>query len=210
MSMLFRSLAALLMTSACAGLQAQTEESTGLRAPVADTVWPRWQGRMLVSTTQAPWWRPQLTDEREGTHLRLESLSLLGDYYFQRSVTGLRGPGGFRATSGLIFGTASSRVLSGLGQVAASAGPPAPPAGSGWAGTLPEASPATVPYLGLGYTSLSARRGWGFSADIGLVALSPGSAVKLGRVFSGAQPLDDMLREMRLSPLINLGVSYAF
>jgi hypothetical protein len=62
----------------------------------------------------------------------------------------------------------------------------------------------------LGYTGLSSKGGWGFSADVGVMALSPGSSVKLGRVFSGNQSLDDLLREMRLSPLVQVGVSYSF
>jgi hypothetical protein len=61
----------------------------------------------------------------------------------------------------------------------------------------------------VGYTSLYGKSGWGFSADFGLMALSPGSAVKLGRVLGG-QSLDDVLRDMRLSPLVQLGVSYSF
>ncbi|MFG5407861.1 hypothetical protein ABXN37_06800 [Piscinibacter sakaiensis] len=67
-----------------------------------------------------------------------------------------------------------------------------------------------MPYLGLGYSAQPARGGWGFSADIGLVAQAPGAVVRLGRVFNGSQTLDDMLREMRLSPLLNVGVSYSF
>jgi len=66
-----------------------------------------------------------------------------------------------------------------------------------------------VPYFGFGYTGLPSKAGWGFSADLGVMALNPGSAVKLGRVFGG-QNLDDVLRDMRLSPLVQLGVSYSF
>jgi hypothetical protein len=210
MPMLYRSLAALLLTGACTGLQAQTEGFSGLRVPGADSVWPRWQGRIQVTTATSPWWRPHLSDERDGAGQRLESLSLLGDYFFLQRTPGLSGQDGFRATSGLIFGAATSRALSGMAQASAAGSRNGLAVGSSWSAGAAEPSPATVPYLGLGYTSVSTRSGWGFSADIGLVARSPGSAVKLGRVFSGTQPLDDMLREMRLSPLFNLGVSYSF
>ena len=64
---------------------------------------------------------------------------------------------------------------------------------------------ATLPYLGFGYTGLSARSGWSFSADLGLVAQTPGG-IKVIR----SQSLDDAVREMRLAPLLQLGVSYAF
>ena len=40
-------------------------------------------------------------------------------------------------------------------------------------GRTPHSSHFALPYLGLGYTSLSARDGWGFSADIGLGGLPP-------------------------------------
>jgi len=65
---------------------------------------------------------------------------------------------------------------------------------------------ATLPYLGIGYTGLSPRNGWGFSADLGLVAKNPGNALRAG----GGQSLDEMIRDMRMTPLLQLGVSYAF
>ena len=71
-----------------------------------------------------------------------------------------------------------------------------------------DVSTDSAAYMGLGYSSLRTRGGWGFSADVGVMALSPSSVVKLGR--SGTQSLDDVLREMRLSPLLHLGVSYSF
>ena len=43
-----------------------------------------------------------------------------------------------------------------------------------------------------------------------MVSLSPGTAVKLGKVFTGNQALDDTVRDMRWSPVLQLGVSYSF
>ena len=68
----------------------------------------------------------------------------------------------------------------------------------------------SLPYFGLGYTGLSPSGGWSFSTDLGLVSLRPGGAIKLGRVFTGAQNLDDTLRDMHWSPMLQLGVSYSF
>ena len=65
---------------------------------------------------------------------------------------------------------------------------------------------ATLPYLGLGYTGLSLRGGWSFSADLGLVARTPGNVVKFGR----SQSLDDTVRELRLELVLQFGVSYSF
>lgn len=164
--------------------------------------WPQWQGRLSLSTSG-----PALGNNG----LDLSSLSLMGDYYFAGPALGSQSAGGFRATSGLIVGARSSSALAGntsslagrafsfdhratwvslLAAVDAPAGPEL----------------ATLPYVGVGYTGLSNKGGWGFSADVGLVALSPRSAVKLG----GGQSLDEVLRDMRLSPLVQLGVSYSF
>lgn len=211
MPMPCRSLVALLLAGApwVAGAQVSTD-ALGLKVPDADAAWPRWQGRVQALGSTA-WWRASPVDGHDAAGLRLESLSLLGDYYFLRNSPGLRSRGGFRATSGLIIGTPTNRVLSGYGQSQGGQGLSARALAAGSTGSADTtAGGATVPYLGIGYSSASDRGGWGFSADVGLVARSPGSAVKLGRVFSGNQPLDDLLREMRLSPLFNVGVSYSF
>lgn len=73
----------------------------------------------------------------------------------------------------------------------------------------------SVPYVGVGYTSVGDLRGswassWRFSADLGVMALSPASATRLNRVVGGQQTLDDALRDMRLAPLLQVGVSYTF
>jgi hypothetical protein len=34
--------------------------------------------------------------------------------------------------------------------------------------------------------------------------------VRFGRVFNGSQSLDDVVRDMRLAPVVQLGVSYSF
>ena len=75
--------------------------------------------------------------------------------------------------------------------------------------TDPQESGA-APYMGVGYTGLYGRSGWGFSADFGLVGTQTDSRVKLGRSVTGYQNPDEALREMRLSPLLQLGVSYSF
>ena len=62
-----------------------------------------------------------------------------------------------------------------------------------------------MPYLGVGYTGLKPHGGWRYNADLGLVAQSPG-----GMRLIGTQSLDDTIRELRLAPLVQLGVSYSF
>ncbi len=163
--------------------------------------WARWQGRLSLGTA-APVWRPGIESTKLG------SASLMGDYYFGRSLVGPGSAGGFRATSGLIFGPRSSLTTGQPGLAAGNAFS----IGSRLFGqsTMPYTSDtsgdsATLPYLGLGYTNLAARSGWSFSADLGLVAQTPGG-IRLIR----SQTLDDAVHEMRIAPLLQLGVSYAF
>jgi hypothetical protein len=76
---------------------------------------------------------------------------------------------------------------------------------------------ASAPYLGVGWHDTPAvRRGsssggaWAFNADFGLMALAPRSTVRFGRNSGGPLTLDDMARDLRLTPLLQLGVSYSF
>jgi hypothetical protein len=138
----------------------------------------------------------------------------MGDYYFSRSLVGRPDAGGFRATSGVILGprtqlwagqptSAQQGLMFSVDRRVFGQAPLL-------AATEALTETATLPYLGLGYTGLSPRGRWSFSADLGMVALYPGNAVKFGRVFSGAQSLDELVREMRLAPMLQLGVSYSF
>ena len=119
-------------------------------------------------------------------------LRLLGDHY-------LTGPGfgGGRVTGGL-------RVSGGL---AVDAWPP----GLRQTEVLgPVSGAAVLPYIGLGYSSLSARAGWGFAADIGLGGLRPGVPVRFGIGGRAGGAVEQLLDELRLAPVLQLGVSYAF
>jgi hypothetical protein len=177
-----------------------------------DDPWPRWQGRIMLSTT--PVWGNGL-ERRDPGNPVAGSLSLMSDYYLTEPAAGPKHAGGFRATSGVVIGPRSQ----------AWAGPlPGAPSGSAFSasrrvfGQSPTTLPGdaagidtpTLPYVGVGYTGLSPRGGWSFSADLGVFSLSPSSAVKLGRVLGGSQSLDDTLRDMRWSPVLQLGVSYSF
>jgi hypothetical protein len=66
---------------------------------------------------------------------------------------------------------------------------------------------AAVPYIGIGWSGVSVRGGWGVSADLGVAGRSGGSG---GLRVNSNQPLDDLLRELRIAPMVQLGVSYAF
>jgi len=192
--------------------RAQDGDGLNVRETGVASPWSRWHGRVALSVAE-PAFR-SLGSASSG--LKLRSLSVMGDYYF--SASGIGAPGnGFRATSGVMIGNRASWSLAdgaalGAGGRSFSLERRDRLSLSGAALPLTEAAAETsaVPYVGLGYTGAWARSGWGFSADLGLMALNPGSAVKLGRVLGGTQSLDDMLRELRLSPVLQLGVSYSF
>lgn len=165
-----------------------------LETGVAGPGWSQFQGRLSLGTAS-----PSLRVEAPGfdtTSLKLSSLSLMADYYLITPPS-QAGAGGLRATSGVLFGSRSAPWSSPGGGGAfsidrRSLGAPAEP------GT----DAGTVPYLGIGYTGLSLKGGWGFSADLGV------TAGRFGRNLG--QSLDDQVRELRLAPVLQLGVSYSF
>jgi hypothetical protein len=190
------------------------------------TTAPRWQGRILLGTAASNSLLGNAGSSAEKSLLApngsaVRSVSVMGDYYFGShalgrsagsAAVGLIG-GGFRATSGLLVGprSASYASLGAVGLTTNSRKFSVDLRSASWPLADQAASEANaVPYLGLGYTGVSVKGGWGFSADVGVMALNPSSAVKLGRVLGGGQSLDDALREMRVSPVLQLGVSYSF
>jgi hypothetical protein len=179
--------------------------------PHTDTLpWSRWQARLALGSP-APLWRAGLDGDRAAWGAG--SATLMGDYYFSRSLAAGGIASGFRATSGLIVGprtalwTARPTGLPSSGLLSVDRRLFEPP--TGLAG-IDAPDTTALPYVGVGYSGLSLRGGWSVSADLGLVALAPGHAVKLGRVLGGTQGLDELLRDLRLSPVIQLGVSYSF
>ena len=164
---------------------------------------PRLQTRIGLNTAAA------LTDGGN-TSWQQQAGVVLGDYYFSRARLG-QGQinSGFRATSGVLLG---QRSLA-LGTPAFSSGP-----GLGLTtlrqprvampGLEVAAEPwSAVPYVGIGWSGASLRGGWGVSADFGFAGHSYGSG---GLRITGSQSLDDLLRELRITPMVQVGVSYAF
>lgn len=167
--------------------------------------WNRVQGRVVFSSPLRA-----DTPTADGA-ARSGSVTLMGDYYLratpslnQLALTGLR------ATSGVTFGQRSPLW-----------GMPSSPAGAyadlrrGNAYDSQNynySDHGTTPYLGIGYTGGGSTRSnsWGFSADLGVMSLAPGNIRGLGKVFNGSQNLDDVVRDLRLSPVLQFGFSYAF
>jgi len=167
----------------------------GLQSQFDSQAWEGLKGRLTLGTA-APF-RAEL-GSIEPDAQKINSLSVMGDYYLTRPWLGTTG--GLRATSGLLLGPHASLWSS-------PASVDRRTAASGLDGSADGSS--TLPYLGVGYTGLSDKGGWGLSADLGLMA-NPRSTVRLGKVFNGTQSLDDTMRDLRFSPLLQLGVSYSF
>jgi hypothetical protein len=148
---------------------------------------------------------------------RVAGLALIGDYYLfgLPDEPGAGWTSGLRASSGLLI-RQSGLSLTDLTRASRAQTTGAPslraPLGAGGSAPIEPAGDgyASQPYLGLGYSSQIARSGWGFWADVGLVVQSPGGALGLGRVIGGSQGVDELIRELRLSPMLQLGISYAF
>jgi hypothetical protein len=66
------------------------------------------------------------------------------------------------------------------------------------------------PYLGVGLSGNGARGDWGFQADVGMAAQSLGATVRLGRVLNGGLSVGDAVRDLRLQPVVRLGMTYSF
>ena len=198
------SVASLVPLSALAG-------GEGLSTDADRVPWARFQGRISYAAAAPVAASPVAPGD--GTGLQVQGMSLMGDVYFGGSRTSA---GGFRATSGLIYGSRTS--LAGMSAMAPASGMlnvdrrvfGATSPGQGYANDPASDSNGTLPYIGVGYSSLASRSGWSFSADLGLVSLSPGNAVRFGRVFGGTQNLDDVVRDMKLTPVVQLGASYSF
>ena len=173
-------------------------------------LWSPWRGRLGFEYASAGFdaSKPALTSIGEAEGLKLRGVRVLGDYYFS--------PGsGFRATGGLMHGTTSGLWLPTGGQAV---GLGVALRNQSWA--LPETSqrlglsdaPSTSAYLGAGYSwAMSQVWGgdWSFSADLGLMVERPGG-LKLGAGANGGAALDDLLHDLRLRPMLQLGVSYSF
>ena len=169
---------------------------------------PRWQARLQLGSidSSAVGW----TEGRRYSSSRLLSANLLGDYYLTGSgLDNVRG--GLRATGGMLMGPLS---LSGsglalgtsnfqLGQTLAIG------RRSLLATGLDANDPgASLSYLGIGYSGQSLHGGWGFSADLGLFNRASIGGLRLGN--SNTSGMEDVLRDMRYKPVLQLGLSYSY
>ncbi len=210
-----RGLLTILTAAALAGTAAHADEGLKLPGGLGWTAWPATLRFHATLHDSLPRSLASLTLLGPGE--RPAGASLIGDYYLFGAPedVGTTWSAGLRASSGLLIRQPGLALndLALSSRASATTGAPAlrPPAGMAFAPAAePAADTGTLPYVGLGYSGQLARSGWGFWADLGVVVQSPGSALGLGRVVSGSQGVDELIRELRLSPMLQLGISYSF
>lgn len=180
--------------------------ATGLVPPEPDVLWPRWHARIAVQAGQTTAHSLSSLVDGRSTPLGLQGAALLGDYHFAQPWFGV-----FRASGGLLIGAQGGAPL-----LSAPIGPRLGVSvlrGEALAplqfGSASENSD-TVPYVGLGFASSPWKGALSVTADLGLVAGQPSAAGDVGRALFGNQGMERALREMRIAPLLQLGVRYAF
>jgi hypothetical protein len=183
---------------ACGAVAAQ-----GLNLPAAETLWPQWQARITLLTTGGTALALAPLSDSGAAPGGLRGGALVGDYVFATPAYGQ-----FRASGGLLSGH-----LGGLPLASALAGPRLGVAvqrsvAPAWAQGAD--APATLPYIGLGFSGAVGLVGLSLTADLGLVAARPEAAIALGRALFGNQGMERSLSELRLSPVMQLGVRYTF
>jgi hypothetical protein len=178
-------------------------QGQGLVLEPSQAFGPRLQARVGVNTSWA-------AADGSTVSWHQQAGVVLGDYYFSRARLGEgQVSSGFRATSGVLLGQRSLALSTPAMSHGSAVGlttlrqprlamPGLEVAAEPW---------AAVPYVGIGWSGLSAKGGWGVSADFGFAGRSYGTG---GLRVSAGQSLDDLLRELRLTPMVQLGVSYAF
>lgn len=164
---------------------------------------PHWQARFGLSTFSG-------AAPDDSGRWQTSAGRLLGDYYW----SGLRPArfglnGGFRATSGVLVGDRSLALGTPAETVPLRAGSSLRSAAAPRFGDSAPQAWSAVPYVGIGYSGVSLRGGWGFTADLGLAGTSGGLRARREGAAS-AQGVDELLRELRLTPVLQVGASYAF
>ncbi len=193
---------ALLALACSAALPALADD---LRFKPLDTGSPRWQARFQLSDAST---LNGFDSARLGP--RTVGANLLGDYYFTGSgLGGVRG--GLRLSGGMMLGplsltqSSSALALGNNGDQSINVG----------RRSLNLLSPrldlsdpsASMSYFGIGYTGHALRSGLSFSADLGLMNSTSLGGLRLG---GNALALDDVLRDMRYKPLLQMGLSYSY
>ncbi|MBC7699161.1 hypothetical protein [Aquabacterium sp.] len=176
--------------------------------------WPHWEGRIGVVVDRA--YDPLkdsfvLAQPVPSSGLSLRSAHVLSDYYFS---------GGFRATVGLVRGSVTQSSWSNSNDDTIGSGLNlslqridnlnlGDPRGQSFDGEN-----RTLPYVGAGYAASLGGTGresmWRFNADLGIISVNSNNIGRISRALQGEAGLDEIVRDLRLRPVIKVSVRYAF
>lgn len=185
-------------------------DGLALRDPATNTLWPHWEGRIgvVLDRPADPMSSSFVLAQPAYNGLKMYSLHLLSDYYFA---------GGFRATAGLVRGASNmpwwpsdQQGATGLNLSMQRLDTLSSPSQDH---ALDDAN-RTSPYLGAGYsTRLNGVRtdsAWRFNADLGLISINSNNIDRISRMLQGDEGVENIIRELRLRPVIKFSVNYAF
>lgn len=193
-----------LAVAVLAAMAGSARAEGGLTVDADQVPWPKLQARIGVASAT-----PLVTDLWASGNPSVQGGRVLGDYYFLGhgvSFGSYRYSGAFRATSGVLLGsTGPSLSMATVPRLGWSMSGAAQPLGA--TGSIGQDTDGghLLPYVGVGYTGLSTKGSWGFTADVGVLGLSSGSGLRWH-----SQTVDDTARELRVTPVVQLGVSYSF
>ncbi len=171
--------------------------------------WPNWEGRIgaVIERPVNPVRDSFVLAQPVEGGLRMRSLHLLADHYVE---------GGFRATVGLVSGEAGQAWWSsgdnggGLNLSLQQLDTLGSPLGLGRRNVLPQAQA----YVGAGYStrteSIGQASSWRFNADFGLLNTDPDGTDRFTGVLQGDRSFGDMVRGLRMRPVVKVSVGYAF
>lgn len=169
--------------------------------------WPQWEGRIgvVIDRPVNPLKDSYVLAQPAPSGLKLRSFHVLSDYYVE---------GGFRATAGLLRGESGHAWWSSGDQGGGLNLSLQRLDTLGLLGQARDNHNQTMPYFGAGYTSRPGIWGlssaWHFNADLGLVSNSSGQLDGMSKVLQGDKSLDDLVRDLRLRPLVKVSVGYSF
>lgn len=204
------------LSTASIGLHSPRPASRGgnglaLSDPPSTNLWPHWEGRIgvVLDRPADPMSNSFVLAQPAYNGLKVYSMHLLSDYYFS---------GGFRATAGLVRGSSNlpwwpgdEQGATGLNLSMQRMDMLSHP---GQDHNQLDDNNRTSPYLGAGYsTRLSGLRSdsaWRFNADLGLISINNNNIDRITRMLQGEEGVENIIRELRLRPVVKFSVNYAF
>lgn len=171
--------------------------------------WPNWEGRIgaVIERPVNPVRDSFVLAQPVEGGLRMRSLHVLADHYVE---------GGFRATVGIVSGEAGQAWWSsgdhggGLNLSLQQLDTLGSPLGLRRRNLLPQAQA----YVGAGYSTRTEAIGqassWRFNADFGLLNTDPDGTDRFAGVLQGDRSFGDLMRGLRMRPVVKVSVGYAF